>query len=708
MSARRVPTYCRICPATCGLVLDVEDDRVVRAVGDVDNALTRGFSCPKGRHIGDFLSAPDRFRTSMKRTDGTLQPIDVDTAIQEIHAHLSDIVAAHGPESAAFFSGTQSAFATLTGPFARAWWRTVQSHKAFGTMTIDQSAMWVADGRLGSWAAGRQRFETADVWMLVGTNPIVSLQGGEFTGFPVHDPLRRLQEAKRRGLQLIVVDPRRTEVASQADIHLQIRPGTDVALFAALHHVVLRDGLHDERFCSQWVNGLAELRKAVERWTPAVAAARCGVDVDTIEAAARVFGSARRGMAMSGTGPDMGPNSNLAEHLIRALNVVCGRYPQQGDPIAGNAVLGSAKSPPGMAVSPSRTWERGYRSRFGFGLLKGQLPTASLPDEILEPGPDRVRALFVSGGNPASAIPEQTLAVKALSSLELLVTVDPFPSETARLAHYVIAPKMHLERPDVSRGFESEFAEPFAIYSPAVVDAPPATIDDWEFWMRLAWAGGHTIEFAGREYPPGSRMPTTDELLASLCTRGRVSFDEVRQHPHGKVYPLSTPTVGPPGEGVEGRFDLLAPDVEAELDTAWLSADNARTLGPRPIRLVVRRTKETINSLGTRVPGLARRPYNPCFLHPTDITSMGLQAGELVCIASEHGAIEAVVEADATVRPGVASMTHAFGDLPDVEHDPRTHGANTSRLLSLKVGAQTINAMPVMTAVPVSITSLRR
>ncbi|MET0627965.1 MAG: molybdopterin-dependent oxidoreductase [Acidimicrobiia bacterium] len=695
-------TYCRICPATCGLVVDVEDNRVVRAIGDVDNGLTRGFSCPKGRHIGDFLSAPDRYRTSMKRVGDAHEPIEAGAAIEEINVRLRDIVEEHGPNSVAFFGGTQAAFATLTGPFAAAWWRTVGSPKSFGTMTIDQSAMWVVDGRMGMWAAGRQDFDTADVWMLVGTNPIVSLQGGDFTGFPIHDPLRRLHEAKQRGLRLIVVDPRRTEVAAQADLHLQLRPGTDVALFAALLHVLLRDGLQDDAFVSRWVDGLDALRTAVAPWTPRVAAARCDVPVADIEAAARMFGEAARGMALSGTGPDMGPDSNLAEHLIRSLNVVCGRYPREGDVTAGKAVLGSPKSPPGMAIGPDRTWERGYRSRLGFGTLKHQLPTGSLPAEILEPGPDRVRALFVSGGNPAAAIPDQELAVRALSSLELLVTVDPFPSATAKLAHYVIAPMMHLERPDITRAFEHQFEEPFAMYTPAVVDAPPDTIDDWEFWLRLAWAGGHTVSFAGRDYPPGTPVPTTDEVLASMATRGRVSFDEVKTHPHGKVYEhLSAPVVGPPVEGAEGRFDLLAPDVADELATAL--AGEAGDDVDRPFRLVVRRTKETINSLGTRVPGLPRHPYNPCFANADDLDELGLAPDSLVTVASAHGSIRAVVQADATLRRGVLSMTHGFGGLPG-DDDPLLHGASTTRLLSLSSGAQSINAMPHMSAIPVSLT----
>src|SRR5215471_6052057 len=229
MAVTRKATYCRICAATCGLVVDVDDNRVVKAIGDVDNPLTRGFSCPKGRHIGDFLADPGRLRTSMRRNDaGDLEPIDVHVAVEEIATRLTAIIDEHGPDSVATFGGTQAAYNSLAGPFAGRFMRGLNTHKSFGTMTIDQSAKWIADGRIGMWAGGRQRFTDAGVWMLVGTNPLVSLQGGDFTGFPIHDPLRRLQEEQAKGMKFIVVDPRRTEVAVRADIHLQLVPGTDV------------------------------------------------------------------------------------------------------------------------------------------------------------------------------------------------------------------------------------------------------------------------------------------------------------------------------------------------------------------------------------------------------------------------------------------------------------------------------------------------
>jgi anaerobic selenocysteine-containing dehydrogenase len=700
-------TYCRICPATCGLLIDVEQGQPAHVSGDPDHGLTHGFTCAKGRRIVDFHTDPQRFLNSRKRSpDGTFADISASSAIEEIAAQLRDIADTYGPDAIGFYSGTQASYASLTNPFASAWWRTVGSKKTFSSMTVDQSAKWVAEGRLGKWAAGMQRFADADVWLLAGTNPLVSMQGGIFTGFPIHDGFRRLQQEKQRGLQLIVVDPRVTEVATRADIHLQLKPGTDAALFAGLLHVILDLGLDDKTFTARWTDGFEELRKAVSVFTPSIVAAICDVDAHELIAAAKMFGTAKFGMATSGTGPDMAAWANVAEHLIQSMNVVCGRFPQAGEAILGGAVLGSGKSPHAEVIGPNRTWESGYQSDSGYGLLQGQLPVASLVDEIMKPRPDQLRALIVSGGNPAAAIPGQNRIVEALSTLDLLVTVDPFPSETAQLAHYVIAPLMHLERPDTTRAYEGLFDASFAQYTPAVLSAPAGLIDDWEFFLRLAWAADNSLSIAGRQYAPGDPMPTTDDVLASFSARARISLDEVKQYPHGMLFDSVPPVVAtPPSDSATARFAVMPADVADELQRAYQSGMVAAE-NPRPFHLVVRRAKETMNTFGKQLPGLAPATQNPCHMHPSDAARLQFEDGALVSITSDHGTIPSTVTFDASMKRGVVSITHGFGTLPDftASNSPNhSMGANVNQLLSMHTDLQTISAMPKMTGVPVTI-----
>ena len=704
-SSTTTTTYCRLCPAACGLVVELDElGEVAHLRGDEQHALTRGFTCTKGRHLAEFHRSPNRLRSSQRSTaSGGFEALPPDLAVAEVASRLQDIIAEHGPESVALYTGTQAAMASLTLPFTLAFWKALGSSRRFSSMSVDQSAKWVADARLGRWAAGQQRFADADVWMLVGTNPLISMQGGGFTAFPIHDGMRRLDEERRRGLQLIVVDPRRTELATRADLHLQLVPGTDALLFSAILHTLLAEGLHDDEFTDRWAPGLDVLRAAVAPFAPEVVATRCGLTPAEIVAAAQMFGRARKGMVTSGTGPDMGPDSELAEHLIQAVNVVCGRFPREGDALTGTATLGSAKALPAQAVSPDRHWERAVAGVTGYRALNGEWPAVTLPDEILAESPTRIRALVVSGGNPAVAVPGKARMAEALASLELLVTVDPFMSETAALAHYVIAPMVHLERPDTTRSYEGLMDKPFAQYTAPVVTPPEGVIDDWDFFLRLAWAMGRSLKVAGREYVPGDAAPTTDDVLASFAGRGRVSLEELKGEPHGRLYfDLEPVRAAAPDPATKATFDVAPDDIVTAL--AALADDMDRVpMADSRLLLVVRRAKEVMNSTGTQINTLMRTPPNPCHVHPDDLARLGLSDGDAVSIRSDHGIIHSWVRPDTTLRPGVASMTHGFGGAG--ETDPEGAGASTNRLLSAQHHLQPVSGMPLMTAVPVELTA---
>ena len=539
--------------------------------------------------------------------------------------------------------------------------------------------------------------------MLVGTNPLVSMQGGNITGFPIHDGSRALADARRRGLKLIVVDPRRCQVAASADIHLQIRPGTDAALMAGLHHVILREGLADGSFCERWTDGVDGLREAVAPFTPEVVAAITGIERDQIVRAARTFGEAGSGMATSGTGPDMGPDANVAEHLIQALNVVCGRFPREGDRPAGWGVLEGNPRHREEARSPSRPWERSPKNRFGVSWLGRELMSPILPSEILVDGPDRIRALFVVGANPGAAFPDQDRILEALEALDLLVVVDPFMTESARRADYVIAPTLSLERAEDTRGYGHFTDVPFAQFAAPVLPRPEGVVDDWAFFLRLGQAMGMELKMGRRSYRPDDPVPTDVEVLAHRAEGGTIDYADLQSQPRGRIYPNApAPIVAAAPETTEGRFELMPEDVRHEiraaLDRLTSGADSAHAF-----HLIVRRSRETMNSLGRRVDGLVRERHNPCYMHPDDLAEAGLESGATIELTSDHGSVVAIVETDRTLRRGVLAMTHCFGGEPGLEDDVHRFGTNPTRLLSIQKELQPISLMPLMTAIPVSV-----
>ena len=705
---RRAKSFCRVCAKGCGVVLEIDDDdRIVSVRGDREHAVTQGYACSKGLESGDMHRRADRILRPLKRRpDGSFAPVPLDSALDEIAERVQALVDRHGPHSVGGFLGTTGYFNIPATEMLLAFLSGLGTRSFFSSHTIDASSKAVAAGRLGTWAAGKQPFATADVWMFVGTNPLVSLssQGGAALG----NPAKALKRALERGLKLIVVDVRRTETARHAAVFLQPRAGEDVAVIAGLLRIILTEGLADEAFCAQHVAGLTRLREAVEPFTPVYVAERAGVSAEDLRAAAVLFGGAgTRGCAGNATGVGMSPDSNLVTHLVELLNVVCGRFRRDGETIENaGGVYFPRRERYAEVVAPTRPWDKGYRSRIGgFGKIpgpgtNGEVPAGILADEILEPGEGQIRALFVEGGNPVLAIPDQERVTRAFASLDLLVTVEPFMSATARMSHYVLPPRLMYERADIPIlfGAENRTGIPFGQYTAPIVEPPPGSelVEDWYVYWALARRLGLPLVYDGVELE--EEQPTTDELLALTLRDAQVPFEELARHPRGRVFDLEPLVVQPPRPEA-GRFDVMPDDVEREL------SDYRARQAPAdlPYRLTVRRMRPFMNSLDPAVaePERAGR-FNPAFLHPDDLSELGIGAGDRVEIVSDHSRIVAIVEADERLGRGVVSMSHCFGGLPGDEDDP-LRGASTNRLIDTDRHHQAINAMPTMSGLPVAV-----
>jgi len=701
-----VKSYCRICAGLCGLVVTVEDNRVVAVRPDREHPASNGFICTKGLQYPEMHHGRGRLRQPRRRrSDGSYETIASEAALDDVAARLSAIIANHGTNAVAMFYGTGVIGNLPQLTMALAFMAALKSPSVFCTMTIDQSAKWVAQGRLGSWAAGRPSYDDADVWLISGSNPLVSLNGQSFGMSPL-DPVKRMKASRQRGLKLIVVDPVETETARYASLFLQPLPGEDPVLFAAIIRHILSEGWHDADFCAQYVQGLDGLAAALEPFTPDYAAARCGVPAAKIRAAAEMFArDSSRGMAGGGTGPDMGPFSNLAEHLIETLNVICGRFPRAGDTVRNTGVLTPPREYRAEVIPPGRSWEQGHKSRIGnYGTLHGTMMTNLLAEEILLPGEGQIHALFCVGANPAAGLPNQERAVKALEALELLVTAEPRLAQTARLASHVFAPTHAFERPGHSLMLEAyaPLGVNFAQYSPALISPEPGmdVIDDWYLYWALAKRLKLQLNFAGTELDMET-PPTTDQLLELLARHAQVPLAEVKRHPQGKIFDRPTQTVLPPRPGVGARFDLAPADVRDEL-TQLLATTTVTS--PYTHRLICRRERAMMNTADFTLAGVRRQlPYNPAHMHGDDLAELGLEDGDEVEIISPAGAIPAIVKADGTVRRGAISMSHGWGALPGEEGDYRQVGSSTCQLVTSDRQLESINAMPRMSAIPVRV-----
>lgn len=726
MTANRwtATSYCRFCHSCCPILVDVEDGRASRVRGDPENPLYHRYTCVKGRALPEQHNHPDRLLHSLKRQpDGSYAPISSERAIDEIAARLRQILDEHGPLAIANYGGTYGQVHPATAPLQIAFMNAIGSPRRFTSMTIDQPGKAIAKGLLGIWMAPPQGFDDAHVALLIGANPLVAISGG----LPNANPRRWLHHAKRRGFKLIVVDPRRTETASQADLHLQVRPGHDIAVVAALLRTILDEGLHDRAFVEQETSGVRELAAAVAPFTPESVGARAGVPPEQLVEAARLFAAGPRGVATAGTGPNMSSAAGtLLEYLILCLNTVCGRWLRAGEKVWNPGTLVEPFPAVAMAFPPVQAYGFGEPLRVrGLADTLAGPSTAAVADEILLDGPGRIRALLSVGGNPVAAWPDQLKVTAALDRLELLVQVDPWMSATAKRAHYVIAPKLSLEMPAMTSLFDMlpayapgfGWPQPYAQYTPAIVEPPAGSdvIAEWELFFGLARRMRLDLEIraidmngpTGQAFPlPTDVVPSDDALFALLTSKARVPLEEVKRHPHGAIFP-SDVVVAPKYEGWDHRLDLanaqMLDDVRGVANDG--SGDRASWADARhPFRLISRRMHSRYNSGGHSLARLrAEDETNPAFMHPLDLDELGIMSGEVVEVRSRRGSIRAVVEADETLRRGLVSMSHAWGDAPDHDGDARTTGASTARLSDVDDAFDRYSGQPVMSNIPVAV-----
>jgi anaerobic selenocysteine-containing dehydrogenase len=718
----RTHTVCRICHVACDLVVEFTDGQPSKVYGNKDNPVYRGYSCVKGRQITAYPRVKERLLQARKRQpDGSHAAIASGTALAEIAARIKEIVDRHGPRALAIYVGTHGYNNFAAHAYAAGLLQALGSPMLFNAVSIDQPGKAIGLALHGPWLAGTPPVDRWESLLLIGTNPIVSMNGGLGA-----NPAGRLHDRRRHGMKLIVIDPRVTEVAAQADIHLQCRPGQDPAVLAGMVRIMLDENLHDAAFVADNAVGLGALREAVAPFTPDLVAARAGIGAADLLRAARLFAAGKSGAVSAGTGSNMSGHGNVTEYFVKVLTTLAGFWLRAGDTIPNPGVLIN-RAPP-LAASPGPFPATGYGHKMrirGLEETPAGLPTATLADEILLKGEGQVRALLVLGGNPVVAWPGQDRTDAAMRDLDLLVCFDPVLSATARLAHYVIAPKLGSETASITMHNEMfgnfgpgwGYDVPYAQYTEKLTDPPEGSdvVEEWEALHRIAsylsvmprlrdWsiidpvaslAAGTDIDTAV--------TPTHDDVMRIIARNAPVPYDEIKANAGpGRVYERPLVTVLPRPDGWTGRLDIGNADMTADL--AHFLNDAESELDRFPFRLISRRLHDVVNSCWHDAPAIsARVAGNGAYMHPDDLTDLGVADGDVACIASSHAQINAVLRADRHVRRGCISMSHAWGGGPGEDDDPRLIGACTARLIAVDREYDRFTGIPLMSAIPVRV-----
>lgn len=640
------------CPDTCGLLVEVENGRAVRVSGDPDHPFTRGTLCPKMLHYEQTVHSPLRLTTPLVRTgpkgSGSFRPATWDETVAVIAARWKDIIACHGAEAILPYSyaGTMGLVQRNAGhPFF---------HR-LGASRLERTIC--SPAKEAGWKAvmGDTPPPHPDE---VAESDLVILWGINAAATNIHF-LHGVRNAKKRGAAVWLVDTYRTPTAAMADRVILPRPGSDGALALGMMHVLARDGLTDQAFLAERVQGYSELAERIlPDYPPERVETLTGIPAAEIEDLARLYGRARAPFIRLGSGLSRYGNGAMTVRCIATLPALTGAYA-----VRGGGCFASTSTGPAFALGEvlrEDFMERPTRvvnmNRLGHALT-----------ELTDPP---VMSLYVYHSNPAAVTPDQNAVIRGLCRDDLFTVVhERFLTDTARYADIVLPATSSLEHGDVYRAYGTYCIQRAHPAIPPVGESR----SNWDTFALLAGAMGFEEEFFRR---------SAEEMIGRLLavpTAMRTGIDQSR-FDAGLAVELPLPPDAPRTYATpSGKVEILNPREPEPLPRHIPTHEDGGTL---PIRLMTAPTPYALNASFYEQEELRRKQGGTMLLllNPAEAAARSLRDGQRVLAFNGLGEVAFTLRTTDRVPPGVAVaegvwwMEHAPGD--------RTVNALTSQRLT--------------------------
>ncbi len=714
-------TSCVLCAQNCGLEVQVGNNKILKVRPDKDNPRSQGYTCRKGLKVAYHQHHAQRLSHPLKRVGDTFEQISWDQAIAEIAEKLSSIVKTHGPKSFAYMGGGGQG-GHFEAAFGVRLLRGMGSHYHYNALGQELTGHFWAWGR----ATGRQYLfggpdhHDSDVLLAWGWNGMMSHQMPQARRF-------LKQFAKDPDRVLVVIDPRLSETAKIADIHLPIRPGTDALLTRAMIAIILQEGWHNTDYIAQHVSGFDNIRPWFEGFDAGAALKVCELDYGRVRDVCHLVAT-RKSSMHSDLGVYMNRHSTATSCLGIILLAICGRIGVPG----GNVIPGHLM-PIGSHSDEreARTWRTVATD---FPAIMGLFPPNVVPEEILNDHPERLRALLCSSSNPLRSYADTTAYEKAFSQLDLLVTCELAMTETARLSHYVLPARsgyeswdgtffawtypeiyFQMRRPILKpEGEQLEVSQilvrlaetlgllpniPQELYDAAKKDrrgfgmalmnfiqAEPGAMKTMPFilaktlgqemgsanlavlWGLLNTLPKHSQENAARSgFTPGPIL-------------GEEIFQALLDHPEGIWIGRCDPEKNLDTLRTDdGRLNIAYPEMAEWIQSIDAVSERAALDENKewPLILIAGRHMDMNANTLMRDPSW-NKDRRACTLamNPTDAEKQGFEDGQMVNVTTEAGSTEIELEVTKAVRPGQVMIPHGFG----LEYEGEVYGANVNRL----------------------------
>jgi anaerobic selenocysteine-containing dehydrogenase len=637
---------CNLCEAMCGLEIKVENNAITTIHGDKNDTFSRGHICPKALALKDIYEDPNRLRHPLKRTPEGWVRIGWEEAFQEVATRIQSIQTKYGNNSVGIYQGNPSIHNLGTTFFSPMMARAVKTKNNFSATSTDQLPHHVAAMTMfgHSFVLPVPDIDRTDYMLILGGNPIAS--NGSMMSVP--DVAHRLKAIQERGGKVVVIDPRHTETAEKANEHHFIKPGTDAFFLLAMIYTIFKDKSVNLGKLSDFTDGLSQV---ANDFSPQKVAPLVGIPAADIRRITRDFVAAQSAVCYGRVGVSTQAFGGVCQWLINVINIITGNFDKAGGAMFTSPafdILAQAKHD-----TRFNRWQSRVR---GLPEFAGELPVATLAEEILTEGEGQIKAMITSCGNPMLSAPNGVALDKAFSSLEFMVSVDIYLNETTRHANIILPPATGVEVSHYDVTFHHLAVRNTAKYAPPLFEKAEDTKYDWEIFQELA----HLLN--GKT---GTCTPEAPEVKLDMGLKYgayQLSVQQLIDNPHGidlgELQPVLPQRLFTPNKRIDLTPEIFLKDIE-RVKKALMQAAPSQEF---PFLLIGRRHLRDNNSWLHNSQRLIKG-RNRCTLmmHPADATILDLDNEQIIKVSSRVGTVELPIEITATMMRGVVSMPHGYG-----------------------------------------------
>ena len=715
-------TGCVLCAQNCGLEILVEDDRMVKVKPDKSNPKSRGYVCRKGLNVIHHQYPKDRITEPLKRVGDTFEPISWDQAIEEIADKMKTIYDAHGPRAIAYM-GASAQGGHAEGAFGLSILRALKSQNFYSSAGQEFASSW--------WLYGRMLGKQYNL-PIPDDHHSEMLVGWGWNGVESHQMPRAPMELKKISKDpeklLVIIDPRKSETAAIANIHLPVRPGTDALLIKAMISIIIDNGWENKAYIDEHVEGWETIKPWFENFDARAALEVCELDYDQVFELCRLM-TTKTWCMHPDLGIYMGRNSVLNSYMMIILGAICGVFCVSG----GNVI-------PGMVVPMGfhaderdpKTWKTVVTNMPP--AAAGSFPPAVMPEEIVNDHPERIRAVHVSACNPLRSYPDTTAYEEAFSQLDLLVVNDIVMSETARLAHYILPCRTFYESWDATF-FPWTFPKVYFQLRRPIVPPPEKCLEASQIFTLVADKLGLIPEIPDAVYEAaqGDRLTYGAKLMEWAATEPRalkvmpfvlakslgIEWDSAAKAGFWgvamtapKAFRKNAARIGfEPGldqgdrifqalldnpEGIwvgkadpaenfkalrtpSGKVEVFVPELEKKAQSLN-AANEAQDLKlPDEFPMILNAGRHTRYNINTLIRGQEwNKGKRACTvsINPVDAEEMALADGQTVKVATAAGSETGELQVSDQIRKGTVLIPHGFGLI----YGDTVYGLNVNKL----------------------------